>query len=416
MYTARMSIKIGLIGECGVGKTTLAEFLQSPLEDWVQSNKMQKYQPYVPTVGCNIQVLLMPLRQKGGREDIKPLGHVVIDTSASAAANLDSIPGAVTVGVNFEDKYSSTASNSNSSRTSVGEESEIVVELWDVGGNPRFASSRSMFYNSCDGFIFVWDASSEATYNALDHWLTEVVKSRATQLTQSAYSGSNSSSSSHVSIGNAIPSNKSIGLGLGLGSERLPSLFFQVGATPLRMRVQSGSGLEIHTSYAGGPDPCLNQYLTHGVPDKSSSSSSISRHTQQFYFSPLRSHVRMGAASTYVTGGGLGLWPINPTPSVDIEAGMGSKIGSISSDVIEVLDIPLIIVGNKADRLGAKEYAELVETCSQHTFISTRTTDSAMSDSSPLRAFFEKCYERKRRLGEGNLTTAHLSKSGTGSR
>ena len=48
--------------------------------------------------------------------------------------------------------------------------------MWEVGGSPRFASSRNIFYEDCDGVIFVWDVSVEATYHSLNLWLDELIK------------------------------------------------------------------------------------------------------------------------------------------------------------------------------------------------------------------------------------------------
>lgn len=48
------------------------------------------------------------------------------------------------------------------------------VELYDIGGNPRFRSTRSLFYDGIEGFIFVWDCSMEATFHSLDSWLQEI--------------------------------------------------------------------------------------------------------------------------------------------------------------------------------------------------------------------------------------------------
>ena len=330
-------IKIGLIGECGVGKTTLAEFLQTPVEEWIASDKMERYQPYVPTVGCNIQVLSMP--------------------------------------------YPSAGSNG------VGEASpsrEIIVELWDVGGNPRFASSRSMFYSNCDGFIFVWDASSEATYHALDQWLNEVIRSRAARST-----GLNSS---------PMPLLQRLEKG-----EKPPT--FSAPSTPLRLRVSSGTGVEIHSLLSTNALPPSHAYAHPNSSFGSPLHPPSGAHTQQYHFSPLRARVRTGAASTYVSGGGL-TSSSNTSSSRSSNATTSSSSSSLRDlefgllapgDETEVLDIPLIIVGNKADKLGATEYAELAEACAQHTFVSTRSAESRMCDAGDIRAFFQRCYENKRK-------------------
>jgi GTPase SAR1 family protein len=53
-------------------------------------------------------------------------------------------------------------------------EEEFFVELRDIGGNPRYALARSVFYDDLDGVIFMWDTSSESTFHSMDAWLREV--------------------------------------------------------------------------------------------------------------------------------------------------------------------------------------------------------------------------------------------------
>jgi len=48
-----------------------------------------------------------------------------------------------------------------------------------VGGSPKFKSSRSLFYGDCDGVIFVWDVSFEASYLTLNDWLDEIKQSES---------------------------------------------------------------------------------------------------------------------------------------------------------------------------------------------------------------------------------------------
>eukprot|EP01041_Mallomonas_annulata_P011607 gene11607-24303_t len=101
------TIKILLLGDCGVGKSLLAERL---------TNSFVSSSIYHPTFGCAVHVL--------------PVSHV---------------------------------------------QGNYFVEMWEVGGSPRFSSSRSIFYEDCDGVIFVWDVSVEATYHSLGKWLDELV-------------------------------------------------------------------------------------------------------------------------------------------------------------------------------------------------------------------------------------------------
>ena len=112
------SVKIALIGDSGVGKTTLSTVLATANFDTSPI--------YRPTVGCNIQIL----RQ------------------------IHDIQG------------------------------QYFVELWDVGGNPRFVDARPVCYENCDGYIFLWDSSMEVTYHSLQQWLGEITKARRAEETQ----------------------------------------------------------------------------------------------------------------------------------------------------------------------------------------------------------------------------------------
>jgi GTPase SAR1 family protein len=33
---------------------------------------------------------------------------------------------------------------------------KYFIELWDLGGNPRFGDGRPIYYEDCDGYIFLW--------------------------------------------------------------------------------------------------------------------------------------------------------------------------------------------------------------------------------------------------------------------
>lgn len=52
----------------------------------------------------------------------------------------------------------------------------FFVEFYDIGGSPRYSAARSLFYDSHDAVIFVWDTNMEMTYHAIDGWLTEIKK------------------------------------------------------------------------------------------------------------------------------------------------------------------------------------------------------------------------------------------------
>ena len=102
------AIRIGIVGDCGVGKSMLASQLSG---DFITTAM------YSPTTGCG--------------------SHVEM----------------------FTDIQSGQC---------------FFVVLYDIGGNPRFASSQSVFFNDFDGIMFVWDCSSEYTFHSIETWISEI--------------------------------------------------------------------------------------------------------------------------------------------------------------------------------------------------------------------------------------------------
>jgi GTPase SAR1 family protein len=113
------SIKIVVIGDCGVGKSSLSKRIekmctnsndQIDVNGFISDTFIPLNPYYNPTIGCDIHVVAVNHPNYG--------------------------------------KY--------------------FVELWDVGGNPTSTpESRQMFYDDCEGVIFLWDSSSERTYHSL---------------------------------------------------------------------------------------------------------------------------------------------------------------------------------------------------------------------------------------------------------
>lgn len=53
------------------------------------------------------------------------------------------------------------------------------MEIWDVGGTPKYASTRSVFYSrSIGGVILVYDTTSQKSQSSLERWLAEVAAAR----------------------------------------------------------------------------------------------------------------------------------------------------------------------------------------------------------------------------------------------
>ncbi|XP_014282009.1 rab-like protein 3 [Halyomorpha halys] len=49
------------------------------------------------------------------------------------------------------------------------------IELWDIGGSSNHRNTRSVFYNSVHGIIFVHDLTNRKSQQNLKHWLAEVL-------------------------------------------------------------------------------------------------------------------------------------------------------------------------------------------------------------------------------------------------
>ena len=113
-------IRVAIIGDSGVGKTSLVSHL---IQDNTDEGAL-----YSPTVGCDVQVVALSCSE------------------------------------NHERIY--------------------FVELWDIGGNPHYKAARSNLYQECDGFIFVCDADSLHTFHSLELWLSEVLRNKGAALTE----------------------------------------------------------------------------------------------------------------------------------------------------------------------------------------------------------------------------------------
>eukprot|EP00794_Sanderia_malayensis_P000143 gene143-755_t len=107
-------IKIAVIGDSGVGKTSLVHILSH--------GETLKKSPW--TIGCSVEVLL------------------------------------------YDFKHASS-----------GADKSVFIEFWDVGGSTSHQNSRSIFYNSVNGVILVHDLSNKKSYQNLRKWFSEVLYS-----------------------------------------------------------------------------------------------------------------------------------------------------------------------------------------------------------------------------------------------
>merc|ERR1711964_750049 len=50
----------------------------------------------------------------------------------------------------------------------------VKMQLWDTAGQERFSVVTGNYYRNADGFIFVYDATSRASFDHVDQWLGQV--------------------------------------------------------------------------------------------------------------------------------------------------------------------------------------------------------------------------------------------------
>ena len=267
-------MKIGLIGDSGVGKTTLSTVLSS--------GNFETSPIYRPTVGCSINIIQQTHELQG----------------------------------------------------------QYFVELWDVGGNPRFFDARPVCYEKCDGYIFLWDSSMEATYHSLQQWLAEITKARRAEEAQWAVE---------------------------YGMERTESA------------LSNGSGAEGGSSSSCGAG--------------SSGPTNVHSH----------SRVSQSAANF---GIGAGLNGGNNGDTNGSSSSLNGKDENKASADSE-FSVPLLIVGNKVDKLSRNDRVTLQTACAQQVFVSSRTEDGF--DMNPFHKFFDEVYGKAidRGASPGNRVRSH---------
>ena len=60
-------------------------------------------------------------------------------------------------------------------RTEVDDE-PITAQIWDLAGQERFESVRSVYYRGCVGALLVFDITRPSTFEVVPNWLGELVK------------------------------------------------------------------------------------------------------------------------------------------------------------------------------------------------------------------------------------------------
>lgn len=81
------------------------------------------------------------------------------------------------MGEGFSYDYLSTL-GSDFSVKRYGEKNDIVVQIWDLAGQPRFSSVREVYYLGTKGVVLVYDVTRPETFYSIPSWINEAITHR----------------------------------------------------------------------------------------------------------------------------------------------------------------------------------------------------------------------------------------------
>ncbi len=77
----------------------------------------------------------------------------------------------------FSDEYLITVGFDVSIKTFTYEDSQIDLQIWDLGGQYTFSNVRPLYYRGSAGAIIVYDVTNPESYNNVKFWLEELFQS-----------------------------------------------------------------------------------------------------------------------------------------------------------------------------------------------------------------------------------------------
>ena len=133
------SVRILVLGDSGVGKTSLLLSLASPTALLASSLSSTSLSSVRSTIGCTPHTLLLP--------------------------------------------------------------SVAFIELFDVGGHRKYALSRSTFYHDIDGLLLVFDTSNTKSYTHISRWIAELIQHNSTDSSHTLHSHHDHEHNDHQQAG-----------------------------------------------------------------------------------------------------------------------------------------------------------------------------------------------------------------------
>lgn len=156
-------VRLLVLGDAGVGKSVLAARLGGATVSEIRAN------PYSgvnagSTIGCQTECKLYEFKQTGAAASIAH-GSVGVGSSSSHASASSSL------------HHRSVAPSASTAASAAATASTLFfLELWDVSGHRKYASSRDVFYTGVHGVLFVFDLMNRKSYENIRRWIREIVR------------------------------------------------------------------------------------------------------------------------------------------------------------------------------------------------------------------------------------------------
>ena len=78
------------------------------------------------------------------------------------------------MGEGFESTYEQTIGADFSTKEHITNTYKVLLQIWDIAGQDRFETVRSLFYHGAHGIIFVFDVTRPESFNNFNKWLIEI--------------------------------------------------------------------------------------------------------------------------------------------------------------------------------------------------------------------------------------------------
>ena len=79
-------------------------------------------------------------------------------------------------GLEFEHEYRMTIGADFIIKKMDYKNNSLILQIWDVGGQEKFAPLRSKHYKNAAGVVIVFDLMKRHTYDSIPTWLNEVIE------------------------------------------------------------------------------------------------------------------------------------------------------------------------------------------------------------------------------------------------